>query len=192
MRGPVSLNPQPPFFLSSSVAFLVFVVLFSSLNDAQSHLPFFRGFPYTMLCSLLMIVPFLAGVFSSNDWNTPCINGQCSYGPYASCFTKFTTDCRLRSPHDNWLVGHLENRTSIVSVATHFPDAISQWGSDNVITDITPAADWQILDCNRTALSQNLRLVCMNDDPSSLCAHLYKNAGAANKIVRLPENVRTR
>ncbi|KAJ7845305.1 hypothetical protein B0H13DRAFT_2675978 [Mycena leptocephala] len=108
-----------------------------------------------MLCSLLMIVPFLAGVFSSNDWNTPCINGQCSYD---------------------------------LPTTTGSSGTLKIWGSDNVITDITPAADWQILDCNRTALSQNLRLVCMNDDPSSLCAHLYKNAGAANKIVRLPEN----
>ncbi|KAJ7750986.1 hypothetical protein DFH07DRAFT_700873, partial [Mycena maculata] len=64
------------------------------------------------------------------------------------------------------------------------------WGSENAITDITPAADWQILGCNSTALSQNIRLVCTSDpsDPSSLCAHLYQNTGAVNKIVRLPEN----
>ncbi|KAJ6551312.1 hypothetical protein B0H19DRAFT_1263975 [Mycena capillaripes] len=63
------------------------------------------------------------------------------------------------------------------------------WGSENAITDITPAADWQILDCNQTELSQNIRLVCMNDDdPSSLCGHLYQNTGPVNKIVRLPQN----
>ncbi|KAJ7875187.1 hypothetical protein B0H13DRAFT_2348264 [Mycena leptocephala] len=33
-----------------------------------------------------------------------------------------------------------------------------------------------------------IRLVCMKDDPSSLCGHLYQNIGAVNKIVRLPED----
>ncbi|KAJ7114998.1 hypothetical protein C8R44DRAFT_676083 [Mycena epipterygia] len=62
------------------------------------------------------------------------------------------------------------------------------WGSNDAITDITTAADWQILGCNATALSQDIRLVCTNDDPDSQCAHLYQNTGAVNKIVRLPEN----
>ncbi|KAJ6602837.1 hypothetical protein DFH09DRAFT_1355028 [Mycena vulgaris] len=64
------------------------------------------------------------------------------------------------------------------------------WGSEDAITDITSAADWQILVCDPNALSQNIRLVCMNDpdDPNSLCGHLYQNTGAMNKIVRLPEN----
>ncbi|KAF7371330.1 hypothetical protein MSAN_00769100 [Mycena sanguinolenta] len=64
------------------------------------------------------------------------------------------------------------------------------WGSTDSITDITTAADWQILNCNSTALSQNITLVCMNDpsDPNSKCGHLYQNIGAVNKIVRLPEN----
>ncbi|KAK6969370.1 hypothetical protein R3P38DRAFT_3243486 [Favolaschia claudopus] len=49
---------------------------------------------------------------------------------------------------------------------------------------------WQILGCDPNALSQDIRLVCMNDpdDPSSNCEHLYKDIGAVNKIVRLPEN----
>ncbi|KAJ7112059.1 hypothetical protein C8R43DRAFT_1078954 [Mycena crocata] len=62
------------------------------------------------------------------------------------------------------------------------------WGSEDVISDITAAADWQILGCDPNALSQNIRLVCMNDDPNSLCGHLYQNSGAVNKIVRLPRN----
>ncbi|KAJ7196823.1 hypothetical protein GGX14DRAFT_375706 [Mycena pura] len=64
------------------------------------------------------------------------------------------------------------------------------WGSTDAITDITTAADWQILDCNSTALAQDIRLVCMNDpaQPDSKCGHLYQNIGAVNKIVRLPEN----
>ncbi|KAJ7112068.1 hypothetical protein C8R43DRAFT_1159303 [Mycena crocata] len=62
------------------------------------------------------------------------------------------------------------------------------WGSEDAISDITTAADWQILGCDPAALSQNIRLVCMNDDSNSLCGHLYQNNGAVNKIVRLPEN----
>ncbi|KAJ7182942.1 hypothetical protein C8R43DRAFT_868475 [Mycena crocata] len=64
------------------------------------------------------------------------------------------------------------------------------WGSENAITDITKAAGWQILGCDSNALSQDIRLVCMNDDddPASGCAHLYQNIGAVNKIVRLPED----
>ncbi|KAJ6579217.1 hypothetical protein DFH09DRAFT_338965 [Mycena vulgaris] len=64
------------------------------------------------------------------------------------------------------------------------------WGSTDAITDITKAADWEILGCDPNALTQNIRLVCMTDpdDPNSKCAHLYQNIGAVNKLVRLPEN----
>ncbi|KAJ7049559.1 hypothetical protein C8F01DRAFT_1238484 [Mycena amicta] len=64
------------------------------------------------------------------------------------------------------------------------------WGGVDAITDITNAADWEILDCDPTALAQDIRLVCKTDpdDPDSKCAHLYQNIGAVNKIVRLPEN----
>ncbi|KAJ7612656.1 hypothetical protein FB45DRAFT_843208 [Roridomyces roridus] len=63
------------------------------------------------------------------------------------------------------------------------------WGSNTAISDVTPAANWQILGCDSNALSQNIRLVCMNDpsDPDSQCSHLYDNTGAVNKIIRLPE-----
>ncbi|KAJ7113649.1 hypothetical protein C8R44DRAFT_741233 [Mycena epipterygia] len=92
---------------------------------------------------------------ATNDWNTPCVTGQCSY------------DLPTNDPSSGTL---------------------KIWGSENAITDITPAADWQIIDCDPNALSQNIRLVCMNDDPTSLCGHLYRNTGAVNKLVRLPEN----
>ncbi|KAJ7819565.1 hypothetical protein B0H14DRAFT_2372479 [Mycena olivaceomarginata] len=62
------------------------------------------------------------------------------------------------------------------------------WGAEDAISDITTAADWQILGCDPNALSQDIRLVCTNDDPNSSCSHLYASAGAVNKIVRLPEN----
>ncbi|KAJ7892507.1 hypothetical protein B0H14DRAFT_2335375 [Mycena olivaceomarginata] len=64
------------------------------------------------------------------------------------------------------------------------------WGSNNAITDITKAADWQILGCDSNALAQDIRLVCLKDpdDPNSQCSHLYQEIGAVNKIVRLPED----
>ncbi|KAJ6529813.1 hypothetical protein B0H19DRAFT_968217 [Mycena capillaripes] len=109
-----------------------------------------------MLSSVFIIVSFLAGIHAANDWNTPCVKGQCSYD----------------------------------LPATNGPSSgtMKIWGSENAISDITEAADWKILGCDPTALSQNIHLVCMNDDPSSLCGHLEQNTGAANKIVRLPED----
>ncbi|KAJ7763197.1 hypothetical protein DFH07DRAFT_813093 [Mycena maculata] len=62
------------------------------------------------------------------------------------------------------------------------------WGSQDAISDITTAADWQILTCDPTALSQDIRLVCMSDASDAKCSNLYQNTGAVNKIVRLPEN----
>ncbi|KAJ7719169.1 hypothetical protein B0H14DRAFT_2412305 [Mycena olivaceomarginata] len=62
------------------------------------------------------------------------------------------------------------------------------WGSQNAITDITTAADWEILDCDPNALAQDIRLVCKSDAADSNCSHLYQNTGAVNKLVRLPES----
>ncbi|KAF8171161.1 hypothetical protein K438DRAFT_1982156 [Mycena galopus ATCC 62051] len=109
-----------------------------------------------MISSVLLLFPFFAVAFAANDWNTPCVTGQCSYD--------------------------LPTTTSGPS------GTMKIWGSENAITDITPAANWEIMGCDPTALSQNIRLVCMNNDPSSLCGHLYQNGGAVNKLVRLPEN----
>ncbi|KAK0200045.1 hypothetical protein DFS33DRAFT_1267849 [Desarmillaria ectypa] len=63
------------------------------------------------------------------------------------------------------------------------------WGSANALSDITPAAGWEIIDCASDALTQDIRLVCLNNDTSSTdCDHLYQNDGAVGKIVRLPES----
>lgn len=59
------------------------------------------------------------------------------------------------------------------------------WGSKNAISDITPAAGWEILGCSSNVLAQEIRLVCNNKDGD--CSHLYQ-IGAEGKIVRLPEN----
>ncbi|KAJ7143851.1 hypothetical protein C8R44DRAFT_759017 [Mycena epipterygia] len=60
------------------------------------------------------------------------------------------------------------------------------WGPATAISDITTAAGWTILDCDPTALSQNIRLVCTGD--ASNCDHLFQGTGAANTLVRLPKN----
>ncbi|KAF9033963.1 hypothetical protein BDZ89DRAFT_1062728 [Hymenopellis radicata] len=60
------------------------------------------------------------------------------------------------------------------------------WGSADAISDITPAAGWDIIDCTPDAVSQDIRLVCTG--ASADCGHLYQNIGAVNKIVRLPES----
>nr|GAT55123.1 predicted protein [Mycena chlorophos] len=65
------------------------------------------------------------------------------------------------------------------------------WGSASAISDITPAAGWQILDCDPSLNAQSIRLVCVQgdaNDTSSNCAHLYQNDGPVNKLVRLPDD----
>lgn len=52
------------------------------------------------------------------------------------------------------------------------------------MTDITPAAGWVVLDCDRNALAQDIRLVCNGDDAG--CNHMFDHDGPVHKIVRLP------
>ncbi|KAJ7779695.1 hypothetical protein B0H16DRAFT_1300149 [Mycena metata] len=59
------------------------------------------------------------------------------------------------------------------------------WGSQTAIGDVTEAAGWKILGCSPDELTQDIRLVCMG---GSLCEHLSSGHGAADTIVRLPEN----
>ncbi|KAF8877430.1 hypothetical protein BD779DRAFT_1448510, partial [Infundibulicybe gibba] len=67
--------------------------------------------------------------------------------------------------------------------------SVLMWGSTNAISDITPAAGWQIISCSPDAVNQDIRLVCMSGDAAaSECDHLYQGAGAEGKIVRLPES----
>ncbi|KAJ6492277.1 hypothetical protein C8R45DRAFT_990818 [Mycena sanguinolenta] len=109
-----------------------------------------------MLSRVLLVVSAAAVALGLNDWNTPCVNGQCSY--------------------------------DLPTTPDGPSGTMTIWGSENAITDITQAAHWEILDCDPNALSQNIRLVCTNDNPDSLCGHMYQNGGAVDKIARLPEN----
>ncbi|KZT68486.1 hypothetical protein DAEQUDRAFT_328526 [Daedalea quercina L-15889] len=58
-------------------------------------------------------------------------------------------------------------------------------GSQSAISDLTPAAGWQILDCDSNSTTQDIRAVCSN--PTASCEHLFQG-GAVGTIVRLPEN----
>ncbi|KAJ7282823.1 hypothetical protein C8J57DRAFT_1296618 [Mycena rebaudengoi] len=110
-----------------------------------------------MLSSLLIVVPFLAGINAVNDWNVPCLDGACSWD--------------------------IPTGAGASSSGT-----MTIWGSEDAISDITGAADWEILDCDPNALAQDIRLVCTTDSADAKCSHLYQNIGAEGKIVRLPEN----
>ncbi|KAK7457180.1 hypothetical protein VKT23_010479 [Stygiomarasmius scandens] len=59
------------------------------------------------------------------------------------------------------------------------------WGERHSISDITPAAGWEVIGCTPDALSQDVRLVCTN--PLG-CDHLFRGTGAEGKFVRLPDN----
>ncbi|KAF7368679.1 hypothetical protein MVEN_00192200 [Mycena venus] len=59
------------------------------------------------------------------------------------------------------------------------------WGAADAISDITPAAGWTILDCEKGAMTQDVRLVCHD---STGCPHLAQNTGSVGKLVRLPES----
>ncbi|KAJ7474872.1 hypothetical protein FB451DRAFT_1088510 [Mycena latifolia] len=91
---------------------------------------------------------------------------------------------------NDWSVACLTGECSYDLPSTNGSSSgtVTIWGSQDAITDITKAADWEILGCDPNALSQDIRLVCKSDDPDAKCSHLYQNIGAVNKIVRLPEN----
>ncbi|KAJ6531433.1 hypothetical protein DFH09DRAFT_140245 [Mycena vulgaris] len=59
------------------------------------------------------------------------------------------------------------------------------WGAVDAISDITPAAGWTILDCEKSAMAQDVRLVCHDSEG---CPHLALNTGPVGKLVRLPES----
>ncbi|KZT00882.1 uncharacterized protein LAESUDRAFT_521646 [Laetiporus sulphureus 93-53] len=58
-------------------------------------------------------------------------------------------------------------------------------GSSTAISDLTQAAEWEILDCDANSTAQDIRAVCTNT--TSGCSHLLQG-GAVDTIVRLPEN----
>ncbi|TFK47998.1 hypothetical protein OE88DRAFT_1738119 [Heliocybe sulcata] len=109
-----------------------------------------------MIHSFLTLAPFLvASAAAANDWSKPCTDGSCYYDVNA-----------------NGTAGQASGTLKI-------------WGSSNMLSDITTAAGWQILNCDQNTTQQDIRLVCMNETAS--CNHLFQD-GAENTLVRLPEN----
>ncbi|KAG2004228.1 hypothetical protein CC2G_002807 [Coprinopsis cinerea AmutBmut pab1-1] len=58
------------------------------------------------------------------------------------------------------------------------------WGKPDAIVDITSAAGWEVLNCDKNAFEQDIRIVCTD---RSKCRHLYRKR-PIGRIVRLPEN----
>ncbi|KAL0959620.1 hypothetical protein HGRIS_011323 [Hohenbuehelia grisea] len=59
------------------------------------------------------------------------------------------------------------------------------WGPPGTISDITPSAGWEILDCDPHKKEQEIRIVCKD---GASCEHLNSHDGPEGKIVRLPES----
>ncbi|KAI0319871.1 hypothetical protein OF83DRAFT_713042 [Amylostereum chailletii] len=55
-------------------------------------------------------------------------------------------------------------------------------GDSRIISDITTASGWHILDCDPNTTFQDIRLVCTDEH----CGHLFEG-GAEGKIVRVPD-----
>ncbi|KAG9219670.1 hypothetical protein CCMSSC00406_0006008 [Pleurotus cornucopiae] len=65
--------------------------------------------------------------------------------------------------------------------------SIKIFGSPKSVSDITAAAGWVVLDCDKNSLEQEIRLVCRGDSEAS-CNHLLEHGDPANKLIRLPED----
>ncbi|KAJ7037892.1 hypothetical protein C8F04DRAFT_952076 [Mycena alexandri] len=112
-----------------------------------------------MLSSILLLVPFLAGINAVNDWKVPCTQGSCSYDLP-------TTD----------------NSTSAGTLRIW-------GSSDAITDITTAAGWQILgCDSNALNQSIRLVCTEDPEDPASNCGHLYQNIGAVNKLVRLPQD----
>lgn len=63
------------------------------------------------------------------------------------------------------------------------------WGSPKALSDVTEAAGWMILDCDKNKMDQDIRLVCKSANSAEAgCDHLSQNMPPEGKIVRLPDS----
>lgn len=110
---------------------------------------------------------------AANNWNAPCHTGECSF-----------------DLHNSTHAGSVRASLTIVGVVLYCvflcTNCVYQSGSTSAIADLTPAAGWQILNCNATAGAQDIRAICIGSDND--CSHLYQN-GAVGTVVRLPDGV---
>jgi len=96
-----------------------------------------------------------------NDWSKPCFDGVCTWDhPVATTGRNVGSSGRMKI-----------------------------WGSSNAISDITEAAGWMIMDCDKDKMDQDIRLVCKSDNTAEAgCDHLSKNGSPEGKIIRLPDS----
>lgn len=123
--------------------------------------------------SVVYLSLFMTSAWAVNDWSQPCLQGICSYDI---------------SQSNSSLGGTL----IIVSAIDMTKDLDAkliiflQSGAPSAISDITPAAGWDILNCSSDTTAQTIRIICTGDGAN--CEHLNQN-GAKDTLVRLPENV---
>ncbi|KAJ7266374.1 hypothetical protein B0H12DRAFT_1099419 [Mycena haematopus] len=87
---------------------------------------------------------------------------------------------------NNWSTPCFDGHCSYdIPASSQVSGTLRIWGAPDAISDITPAAGWTILDCEKGAMQQDLRIVCSD---TSGCPHLTQNTGSVGKLVRLPEN----
>jgi len=134
----------------------------------------------SLLFPLLAAAAAAAAVSAANDWTVKC-KGICSYDTNGTKGRAFAT---LSIVSLNTAPAFMPSRLSI---------HVLQAGPSSVVSDITPAASWELLDCPEdwSSGSRDVRLVCTVDD-SALggCDDLIED-GAENTLVRLPENCGT-
>ena len=125
---------------------------------------------------LASILTSAALVLAIRDWPEACTEGLCSFDV----------------PHSMDSIGA---KIVLVSNSIRRRSRFSrlwisiQYGPHTAISDITPAAGWEILAFSSGRLPHDVRLVCTGRE--SDCGHLFEGS-AENTIVRLPENVSSR
>ncbi|KAJ7023843.1 hypothetical protein C8F04DRAFT_969740 [Mycena alexandri] len=111
-----------------------------------------------MFSSVLVIVPFLAGINALNDWSVPCTSGSCSYDLAAT----------PNAPSGTLKIWGSTNAITDITTAAGWQ-----------ILGCDPTAHNQSI---RLVCTED------PNDANSNCNHLYQSIGAVNKIVRLPQS----
>ncbi|KAJ7737090.1 hypothetical protein B0H16DRAFT_1326128 [Mycena metata] len=111
-----------------------------------------------MITSVLVIVPFLAGINALNDWTKPCTSGSCSYDLPAT----------PNAPSGTLKIWGSTNAITDITTAAGWQ-----------IMGCDPTAHNQSI---RLVCTED------PNDANSNCNHLYQSIGAVNKIVRLPQD----
>ncbi|KAF8313671.1 hypothetical protein DL93DRAFT_2167778 [Clavulina sp. PMI_390] len=96
-------------------------------------------------------------VSAFNDWNTPCVNGSCTYESGDGVNTLYQT--------------------------------LALTGSNNSLSDITPAAGWSISGCAaNSSAPQTILVSCdRSSNGSQYCSHVLSGT-PVNKLIRMPDS----